>query len=150
LSSPLSSVRIIDYFKYVPPAGMVPILDVGSPRGFDAPTFFGKFSSGPPTVLPGTKFNQLVHDSLLHMPVDLSKAAMLQLYELEPNTTAVTQGTDNQIYILFVNRDVFGFVEHDSVANTFSQAWEAYRGLVKKRVFLPNEATSDAIGARFA
>jgi hypothetical protein len=150
VSTPITSLQITDYFRYVPPAGIVPILDIGSPKGFDANTFFGKFSSGTPTVLPGTKFNQLIHNSLLHVAVDLSRPGMLQLYQLAPNTAAVAQGSDNQIYILFVNRDSFGFAEHDDVANTFSQAWQVYRGLVNKRVFLPSEATSDAIGARFA
>jgi hypothetical protein len=146
--SGLSAIKVTDYFNFIPAVGLVPVTGVGSVAGLSATSFFDKFASGTPTVIDASRVAKLVQDSCLSTPVDLTAKGMLQLYEVQANIDAVGSAAANQLYILYISRDMFGFIEHDLVANAFGHAWEAYRGLVKKRVFLPSEVTSDAVGAR--
>ena len=148
--TPLTSLAVTDYFMFLPAAGLVPINDVGSPLGFNQTKFFASYSSGQPTAIGDADFFRLVHDSYLYPPVDLNAPSMLQLYQAKSNAAAVSTQQANQLYVLYFSRDMLGFVEHDSVVATFTQAWTVYRGLVTKRVFLPNDVSSDAIGARIS
>jgi len=144
----LAAISVEDDFLFLPAAGVIPTTGNGSPHGFDYSHFFGNLSSGGPTLISGAKLGKLLHESWLHRPVDLSKPAMLQLYQVRENVDAVDGGTSKQLYVIFVSRELQGITEHDATASTLQEAWEAYRGLVTERAFLPNDVTSDAIGAR--
>jgi hypothetical protein len=143
-----AATQATDNFQYLPACGFLPVIGNGSSAGFDPALFFGSLSAGGPTTIQGAKLAKLLYDSWLHRPVDLSAPALLQLYQVKENVDAIAAGQSSQLYYLFASREMQNIAENDAVAGSFHDAWDVYRGLVKRRVFLPNEATSDAIGAR--
>jgi hypothetical protein len=148
--STLTAIQATEYFRYLPPCGLVPVTGPGSGRGLQATTFFGGLVADGPTTIEGTKLGKLVHDSWFHGALDLTLPGMLQLYRARENQSAVGSGEANQLYLVFASRTLHDILEDDAVAKTFTDAWQVYRGLIKKRVFLPPADNSDAIGAQLA
>jgi len=148
LSLSLASVEAAEYFKFLPPAGFVPVRGVGSLQGFQQNTFFGELTSGGMTFIQHDKVKKMIYEALLHRPVDVDLQGMLQIYRVWENGEAVAGSESAQLYCIFTSREVHDVKETDNLARALYGCWQAYKGLIKKRVFLPNEASSDAIGAR--
>jgi hypothetical protein len=145
----LAGVTATAFFRFLPPCAFLPVSGNGSAKGFDPRTFFGSLSPGTAvTTISGAKLGKLLADSWLHRPVALTGKAMLDLYQVRENLDAVNSGASSQLYLIFASREMQDIAEDDAVHGAFQDAWEAYRGLVKKRAFLPTDATGDAIGAR--
>lgn len=143
-----ASMAFADHFRYLPSCGLVPIRGPGSHTGFDRATFFGSLVAGAPTTTSADKVTVLLHESWLYGPVDVTEVCMLQLYAVEENRAAVSAAQANQLYVVFASRTLHGILESDAICKAFADARTVYRGLIRRRVFLPNEVTSDAIGAR--
>jgi hypothetical protein len=97
------SITVTDRFNFLPPAGLVPIRDTGSPSGFNITTFFGKFASADLALTDGNRVRSLIRESLEHEPIDLSSVDKVQLYLIWDNVLAVLAGTSSQLTLLFAS-----------------------------------------------
>src|SRR5262249_46095384 len=89
----LSSVTASAYFRYLPPAGMLPAAWIDSPVGLDPQQFFGASGSTEVALLDGGRFRSLLHEALYHEPIDLVTAKQrIQRYWLWENALALAAG----------------------------------------------------------
>lgn len=79
----LATVQAAQNFRYLPPAGMLPIAN-GAQPGFNAATFFGSKGSTIATI-DGDLLPVLMELALAHEPIDLSSAYTVQLYFVKEN-----------------------------------------------------------------
>jgi hypothetical protein len=106
-ANPLS-VKATDYFRYLPPAGLLPIGNVAPTDGFDYLQFFSGNTYRNPVFVEGATVEHLVHNSFLYPPIDLTNAEMLWLYQIRENQEGFDTSTFNppQLYMVFVNGHV--------------------------------------------
>jgi hypothetical protein len=146
----VAAIRGGDYFRYLPPCGFLPVLGVGAGPAFDTSTFFTGHVLSFATEIAGSQLAALVNDALMYGPFDLTTPSLPLLYTVRENALTASTATPAPPYVVFASRDVEGIVERDDVARTFQDTWDAYRGLVKRRTFLPPDNTADAAAARIA
>ncbi|HEX8281828.1 MAG TPA: hypothetical protein VF588_00500 [Pyrinomonadaceae bacterium] len=133
----LSAVRLQDYFAFVPPAGYFPVTGGKSPRGFSPANFFKQFTTGQPSNVSADGFGSILRDSFACPDVSLASKPVFTVLRLNENAAAVAASTpSSQLYHAFVSRTLDGPLVHDGVAGRLYDAWEVYRGLVKKRLFI--------------
>ncbi|MDQ3919624.1 MAG: hypothetical protein M3348_14230 [Acidobacteriota bacterium] len=144
----LAAVLMKDYFVFVPPVGYFPVTGAKSPRGFHPTNFFKQFTTGVTGQLTTEKFGALLLESYACPDVDLQPNPSFQVYSVRENTAAVAAGAAPQLYQVFVSRALNGPLAWDGVAKAFYDAWEAYRGLIKRRVFLPPGSDEARVAAQ--
>lgn len=147
----LASVRLQDHFRFVPPAGFYQVAGVRSPRGFHSTTFFRQYTIGAAGTMTAERFGALLRESFAAPDVDLAAKPVFQIYRVRENVRAVAESASpSQLYQVFVTRALNGPLGADGVARTFYDAWEAYRGLVKRRTFLPPGTDAEKIAAQLS
>ncbi|HEY0172759.1 MAG TPA: hypothetical protein VGB98_17195, partial [Pyrinomonadaceae bacterium] len=141
----LSTREIQNYFAFIPPAGFYPVAGAKSPKGFHTNKFTGRFTtSGQPGEITAARFGALLRESYACPTLDLSSRPVLLTYRVGDNTRAVAaSASTSQLYQVFVIRALSGPRESDGVARSFSDAWEVYRSLIRRRVFLPSGLDED-------
>lgn len=87
----LSTVAATQYFRYLPPAGLLPVVS-GTQTGFNPATFFGSKGSTIATI-DGDLLPVLLELALSHEPIDLNGSKTIQLYYVKENIGAA--GTQN-------------------------------------------------------
>jgi hypothetical protein len=84
----VAAVTARDYFRYLPPAGLLPKPFAGN-RGFDAATFCGDVASEGTAMTDGDLLPALFADALMHEPIDLDlSTAGLRRYDVWGNDQA--------------------------------------------------------------
>lgn len=104
-----ASLKAIDYFRYLPAAGILPFadLDVSVSTDFehllDYLPFFQKMTCRKPVYMEGTKVEHLIRDSLSYRPIDLDEQEMLWLYLVRENMQPIVERKfkSPQAYLLF-------------------------------------------------
>jgi hypothetical protein len=137
----LSTAVLQNYFAFVPPVGYYPVSGSKSPRGFHPVNFFKQFTTAPgqPGDITSDRFGALLRESFVCPDVDLGPRPVFQTYRVRDNARAVAaSNASSQLYQVFVSRSLNGPLARDGVAKTFSDAWEVYRSLIKRRAFLPS------------
>jgi hypothetical protein len=87
----LSTIAATQYFRYLPPAGLLPVAN-GAQTGFNPVTFFGSKGSTIATI-DGELLPVLLEQALSHEPIDLNSNKTVQLYYVKENIGAAgTQG----------------------------------------------------------
>ncbi len=79
----LSTVAATQYFRYLPPAGLLPVVN-GAQPGFNPVTFFGSKGSSIATI-DGDLLPVLLELALSHEPIDLNGSKTVQLYYVKEN-----------------------------------------------------------------
>jgi hypothetical protein len=102
------SVKATDYFRYLPPAGLLPIGNVNPLDGFDYLQFFSGSTYRNPVFLEGATLERCIHDSFLYPPIDLTNQEMFWLYQVRENQEIADSSTFNppRLYMVFVNGHV--------------------------------------------
>ncbi len=141
----LSTREIQNYFAFIPPGGFYPVAGAKSPKGFHTSRFTGRFTTTQqPGEITATRFGTLLRESFTCPTLDLSSRPVLLTYRVGDNVRAVAaSATTSQLYQVFVVRALSGPRESDGVARTLSDAWEVYRSLIRRRVFLPSGFDED-------
>jgi hypothetical protein len=142
--SDLAALKASDLFAILPPCGFVPISGGGARRSFTIAQFFSGLMASPFTVIASEKVEAMVQEALSHPPLTLGAKGMVQVYVVDRPTDA----SRGQPYALFVTRAVHGPLEDDGIAQVFPSAWDAYRGFVRNRTFLPMDNSSNSEAAR--
>ncbi|MBN1978228.1 MAG: hypothetical protein JW918_12600 [Anaerolineae bacterium] len=112
--SGLAAVHVKDYFRYLPPAGLIPIADLsvaslGTPPEIQARVFFDGLTVRDPgdtqLYIEGARLTALIHDSLAYPAIDLTSAELIWLYFVRENQRAVDLGdlSQSDLYLVFAN-----------------------------------------------
>jgi hypothetical protein len=134
----LSLARLQDYFQFLPPAGYFPVTGTRSPRGFHPTNFIGQFTIGAAGLITTKRFGALLRESFVGADISLRGKPVFQTYRIRDNARAVAESvTSSQLYQVFVSRALNGPLAQDGVTKAFYDAWEMYRSLIKRRIFLP-------------
>ncbi len=109
VASTPANVQASDSFRYLPPAGLVPLASAANPRAFVVTSFFqGKtwnsHANWPqPVYMEGGMLEALLRDSAKYPPVDLQDPEMIWLYSVRQNIVALNTSGSIQPYVVFAN-----------------------------------------------
>jgi hypothetical protein len=115
--SSLGSYQAKTAFRWLPPAGLVPLSSGSGATGFDAGNFFtGKtWNLHPhwpaPIYMEGGMVETLLRVSAQYPPVDLDDKEMVWLYSVRENIRALATGHTVQPYLVFANANLPFFGE---------------------------------------
>ncbi|HEX8212592.1 MAG TPA: hypothetical protein VF584_20610 [Longimicrobium sp.] len=145
----LTLVEAAQRFRFLPPCGLLPLREAGVGRGLAHAVFFRGLTLGPPSPLSGAKLQRVLRHALPHAPVDLSsRTAQVVLWRTRDNLPAAGGGSPPAPYAVFVTRETMGPRVRDTLAVTLETAWSAWRGVVRKRLFLPPGTDADKVAAQ--
>ncbi len=101
----LESIGAINYFRYLPPVGVLPLTGKPGVSGFDFEQFFDGLDFQAPVFIDGAKVEPLIRSSLAYAPLDLSSNQPLWLYTVRENIEAVGEGgtAAPQPYLIFAS-----------------------------------------------
>jgi hypothetical protein len=140
--------RIQDYFRYVPAAAYFPVLGPGFSRGVTPAAFLGSFVRDLPDRMEAGMASALLGRAYAFSLIDLSDQPCLQSYEIEADSRTAAGAAPAQRFQLFASRRLAGPPSNDAVTSAFRTAWDVYRSLVRRRVFIPLGATAAEIAAQ--
>ena len=92
------AVAATQYFRYLPPIGILPLAALELARGFVYSTFFAQRANRTPFFIEGALVGDLFHTALAYPPIDLSANEFIALYAVREN-----QGAP---YLIFTNGHV--------------------------------------------
>ena len=105
------------FFRYLPPVGIVPIGGIGASQGIAQQTFFTGITFRRPQFMEGARLGDLVREAFLYPPVDVTDKVMVWLYWVRENMQALNSGAANvpNGYIVFASGQVpnFGYPHFD-------------------------------------
>ncbi|HEX8359359.1 MAG TPA: hypothetical protein VF613_04600, partial [Longimicrobium sp.] len=143
----LTLVEAAQRFRFLPPCGLLPLREAGVGRGLAHAVFFRGLTLGPPAALSGAKLQRVLRQALPHAPVDLaSPTAQVVLWRTRENLPVA--GTPPAPYVVFATRETMGPLVRDTLAVTLETAWSAWRGVVRRRLFLPPGTDADKVAAQ--
>lgn len=99
-------IRAGDYFRYLPPVGMLPLASQNLIAGFDLERFFGSRRLKDIAMLEGEGLRSLFLEALSHEPINLSSDEKIQLYFIRENFQAVQAKQVNQYTLVFAKRSI--------------------------------------------
>ena len=104
-SSALDAVKASDYFRYLPPVGLLPISGIGSSAGMNYPTFFSGKAYREPQFVEGATLMPLFGEGLSYPPVDVTDKVMVWLYRSRENVQAIYAASGNvrNAYLIFTS-----------------------------------------------
>jgi hypothetical protein len=105
LTTAARTMAAADSFEYLPPVGIIPIIATGSPQGFNAGAFFGEQASTRAEITDAQILRSLLHEGLLHEPIEVGAKERIQLYLLYENVRAFRQGP-TQLALVFAKDTV--------------------------------------------
>jgi hypothetical protein len=110
--SPLGAFVAKTVFRWLPPAGILPLASGTGLAGFDVATFFtGKawnqhLEWPAPIYMEGGRVEALVREAVKFPPIDLDDKEMLWLYSVRQNIRALDEGNRVQPYAVFANANI--------------------------------------------
>lgn len=107
-AAPLA-LRSVDYFRYLPPVGLLPIVGLTPAAGFDSDRFFGTRTVLSPSILEGARLSRLWRTALHYPPIDLRLAPSQLIWRhlvRENLQAASVGGTGARPVLVFVNGQV--------------------------------------------
>jgi hypothetical protein len=115
--SSLTTYQARTAFRWLPPAGLVPLSSGSGATGFDAASFFtGKtWNLHPhwpaPIYMEGGMVETLLRTSAQYPPADLDDAELVWLYSVRQNIRTLDTGSSVQPYVVFANANLPFFGE---------------------------------------
>jgi hypothetical protein len=94
------------YFRYLPPAGIVPLASAGSPVGFNYLKFFEGIIYPPPVYTEGARAVELLRTALDYAPHVLGGKEVLRVYRVRENMGAQAAADPPQPYMIFTSGHV--------------------------------------------
>ncbi len=110
------TIEADDHFRYLPPAGILPLKIPGASRkGFDPAFFFGGRGSTDIVSMDGDRLRPLLREALSHEPIDLLSAEKIQFYFVRENLQALAAGQNVQKILVFARHSLpyFGVARFD-------------------------------------
>lgn len=101
----LTAIEADDIFRYLPPAGIIPLASSGK-KGFDADNFFGNLGSNEITNTDGDRLRVLLDHAISHEPIDLQANDEIQLYYVRENIQAFDDGENVRKVLVFARHSL--------------------------------------------
>lgn len=101
----LTVIEADDIFRYLPPAGIIPLASPGK-KGFDADNFFGNHGSTEITNTDGDRLRVLLDQAVSHEPIDLQANEKIQLYYIRENIKAFDDGENVRKVMVFARHSL--------------------------------------------
>jgi hypothetical protein len=102
-----ASIEARQYFRYLPPVGLVPLATSGFPQGFDLVHFFAGLTVRQPLFLEGRRLYHMIDIARDFTPIDTSNTELVWLYSIPENAMARDLGiTPPQQAIVFTSGPV--------------------------------------------
>lgn len=143
-----SAAHVSEYFRFLPPGGFLPVRAPGFTDGFRVDEFLEDLYAGGPMPATLGQSTRLLLDSFVYEYVNLTGSGMLQLYGLTRASGEAADVESGRRYQLYVARELYGPLASDHVAKVLEDAWDVYRGLIRRQVFLPPASDDAAVAAR--
>lgn len=89
LSLNLTTVQVGDRFRYLPPAGLLPLAGSGAARGFAYDTFFTGMTVRQPSFIEGAQVRPLLQEAIYYPPLDTAGPVVVWLYIVRENAQAL-------------------------------------------------------------
>jgi hypothetical protein len=117
----LSTFRAKDSFRYLPPAGIIPVANSGSPSGFNYQKFFDGLTVRGPCFIEGAQVAHLIRTSFNYPANDSDTGVTIWLYQVRENEQGIEEGTlaQPQAYVIFVS----GYIPPQVVARFDVARW---------------------------
>ncbi|MGH9238576.1 MAG: hypothetical protein ACRD3G_11105 [Vicinamibacterales bacterium] len=87
-----ATIRATDYFRWLPPVGVLPVGGGATGKAVDYLTFLQNIVYRPPVFLEGDRLPPLVHGSRRYAAFDVDAPTMLWLYATRENSQAIHAG----------------------------------------------------------
>ncbi|HEV3037499.1 MAG TPA: hypothetical protein VHA33_06905 [Candidatus Angelobacter sp.] len=111
------AIHANQFFRYLPPVGILPISGVGTSKGINYLSFFAGDTFRKPQFVEGARLNNLVREAFEYPPVDLNDKVMVWLYWVRENMQAINTGASAvpNAYVIFASGHVrnYGFPHFD-------------------------------------
>jgi hypothetical protein len=102
-----ATIRAADFFRYLPPAGILPLAAAGSARkGFSADIFFGALGAKEIPNADGDRLRVLLNEALNHEPIDLTAGDPIRLYFVRENVKALERGANVAKALVFARHSL--------------------------------------------
>ena len=102
-SNNAGAIAATDYFQYLPPVGIVPVLSDNFDKGFQEYLFFNGILHYPIIDIEGARLEALIHTGLYYPPQVLNSGVMLWIYRIRENVQAGEAAGQNTVqpYLVF-------------------------------------------------
>jgi len=132
-------IRLDNYVRFVPPAGMVEAFQIDAPTGVDPDRFLERYSRGTTGSKRPGPIIDLLHRSLSYPPVDLN--ARPNLMRFRAGSAPDTDPSDlfDRRTLVYAHRDVGASSTNDGATLAFETARSVYRSILEARAFEPAE-----------
>ena len=100
----LALISANQHFRFLPPAGILPLADSGPTTGFEALGFFSKVTFRNPVFIEGARVGNLIRTSFSFPPIDLNSQEMIWIYFVRENQQSVHDAASSsspQSYLVF-------------------------------------------------
>ncbi len=94
-----------NYFRYLPPAGIIPFKQ-GVTKGFSTNTFFSGIVRRQPEFIDGSVVRALLREAVNYEPFDLTSGELVWLYKVRQNVETDQGGTVPPTYLVFAGPHV--------------------------------------------
>lgn len=101
----LSALDAEDFFRFLPPAGIIPLASSGK-KGFDYTNFFGNHGSTEIPNTDGDRLRVLLDQAVSHEPIDLETTEKVQLYYVRENIKAFENGENVRKVLVFARHSL--------------------------------------------
>jgi hypothetical protein len=94
-----------NYFRYLPPGGVLPVAQ-GGQKGFSVNTFFSGIVRRVPEFIDGSILRALLREAVNYQPIDVTNGEMIWLYKVRQNEKGPDGGAPAQPYVVFASPHV--------------------------------------------
>lgn len=111
-----------DFFRFLPPAGILPQAVTQNSAGFELENFFKDKRLDDIAMIDGEQLQPLLREALNHEPIDLFADEPVRLYFVRENFDAVRSGQVGQFSVVFAKRTLpyFGTARFDSALSQWN------------------------------
>lgn len=99
-----ASIIAADYFRFLPPVGIIPLLSNNFLRGFHQDLFFDTIIHHPIVHIEGARVEALMRAAQHYPPLDIKSRAMVWIYRVRENAQAMTSASPTSAprpYVIF-------------------------------------------------
>lgn len=132
-------IRLDNYVRFVPPAGLVAAFQVDAPKGVDPDRFLERYSRGTTGRKRPGSVTDLLHRSLAYPPVDLTARPNLLRFRVGSASDTDPPDLFSRPTLVYVHRDLGAASTTDGATIVFETAQAVYQSVLESRAFEPAE-----------
>lgn len=98
------SIIAADYFRFLPPVGIIPLLGNNFSKGFHQDLFFDGIVHHPIVYIEAARAEALMRHALHYPPIDIKSRVMVRIYRVRENAQTITNASQTgtlRPYVIF-------------------------------------------------